>query len=136
MGYSSDIMHDFVGKEIKKVFPASDGWRSQPATYGGGMYPGYTLVRRTPQGAEAAQVMVSFAKKVAPAEVAALKSAAFSGGVKKGRRVLLIPQDADTSAVSGEVHLVPMTTFGFREKELVWLNRNVHNPKKAEDKKE
>ena len=34
MGFSSDIMHDFVVKEIRNIYSSYDGWNIHPIRWG------------------------------------------------------------------------------------------------------
>ena len=46
MGSNDDIMHEFVRKELKKLYPSVDGWQIRPAAKSGGKEQGFIVVRR------------------------------------------------------------------------------------------
>ena len=46
MGFSSDIMNDFVSKEIKSVYSSYDGWKMTQRNLGSGYDTIATLERR------------------------------------------------------------------------------------------
>ena len=49
MGFSSDIMHDFVAKEIRNIYSSYDGWKISYHPLGNG-YDTLVLMERPREG--------------------------------------------------------------------------------------
>jgi hypothetical protein len=126
MGSTDDIMHEFVKKELKRFYPAIDGWQIKPSAKSGGKEQGFVVARRMGGKSEGAHVLVSFDRVVAPATIDSLKAMARNDpipGLVSPKMILVIPQNTDSSGVSGEITVLPMQSFVWEEKELIWLRR-------------
>jgi hypothetical protein len=125
MGSNEDIMHDFVRKELKRLYPGVDGWQIRKSSHAG-KDAGFIVSRRLLGRFEGAHVLVSFDYKVAPGTVDSLKAMARAEpipGTANSRLILMVPQGADTSMVPGGIDVLFLQSFGFEGKELVWLKR-------------
>lgn len=130
MGSNEDIMHEFVRKELKRLYPTVDGWQIKPVPRSDGEEQCFVVTRRILGRSEGAYVVVSFDKKVDPTAVDQLKSGKISGVANPGR-VLVVPRGADTSEIAEDVRIMEMQRFGFDGDELVWLKRRAQMSEKA-----
>ena len=133
MGSNEDIMHDFVRRELKRLYPSVDGWqiRNAPDTGSGAVF---TISRRLLGRSEGAHVLVRFDRNVTGEMAAALKSTAASNpipGVASPRLILMAPKGAEITGVPPEVQVLPMQSFGYDGKVLVWFKRRVQMSEKA-----
>ena len=130
MGSNEDIMHEFVRKELKRLYPTVDGWQVKPVPRVDGEEQCFVASRRILGRSEGAYVVVSFDQKVDPSAVDQLKSGKISGVANPGR-VLVVPRGADTSKIPENVQIMEMQSFGFDGNELVWLKRRAQMSEKA-----
>ncbi len=136
MGSNEDIMHDFVRKELKRLYPSVDGWqiRSAPKTGAGA---GFTISRRLLGRFEGAHVLVNFDRKVTPAAIKALQEIAAQSpiaGVRNPRLILMTPKGTETDPLPPGIEILPMQSFGYEGKELVWLKRRAQVSEKVPPK--
>jgi hypothetical protein len=134
MGSNDDIMHEFVRKELKKLYPSVDGWQIKPAAISGGKEQGFIVARRILGKSEGAHVLVSFDRIVTPGTVDSLMAMARNEpipGLAPPKMILVVPQHADVSGVSREVSILPMQSFAWEDKELIWLKRRSQMSEKA-----
>jgi hypothetical protein len=122
MGFPEDVMRGFVSKEIHIRFPHCEGWDTQQVksdTNGGFVYQ----VSRNYRGKKQyALISASFDQKPTPLEIPRAKASRSDRHVSIGS-FLLVPQGADTSGVPTPVGVLPMSSFGFIGRELVWLTK-------------
>ncbi len=122
MGYSEDIMHNFALRELKAVFPASEGWQKRgvtPVTLNSMMYE---FSRRNKGMTENAVAAVSFEPRITPAMIIDL----FKPGasiLNCTKRILLVPMSASLPAVPAEITVLAMNSFGIEEGRLAWLTK-------------
>jgi hypothetical protein len=134
MGSNDDIMHEFVRKELKKLYPSVDGWQIKPAAKSGAKEQGFVVARRILGKSEAAHVLVSFDRTATPGTVDSLMAMAKNEpipGLASPKMILVVPQHTDVSGVPREVTVLPMQSFAWEEKELVWLKRRNQMSEKA-----
>jgi hypothetical protein len=134
MGSNDDIMHEFVRKELRKLYPSVDGWQIKNATKSAGKEQGFIVARRILGKSEGAHVLVSFDRAVTPATADSLKAMAKTDpipGLASPKMILVVPQNTDVSGVPVEVCVLPMQSFAWEEKELVWLRRRSQMSEKA-----
>lgn len=136
MGSNEDIMHDFVKKELKRLYPSVDGWqiKSAPKT---GPGAGFTISRRILGRIEGAHVFVNFDRKVTDETVKALQDLAAQSpiaGAKNPRLIIVVPQGADTTGLPPGIEVLFMQSFGYEGKELVWLKRRAQVSEKVPPK--
>lgn len=125
MGSNDDIMHDFVRRELKRLYPSVDGWqiKNAPKTGAGA---GFIISRRLLGRFEGAHVLVSFDRNATPQTAQALKELAASNpipGVAVSRLILVTPQGTEVAGLPADIQILPMQSFGYDGKELVWLKR-------------
>lgn len=134
MGSNDDIMHEFVRKELKKLYPSVDGWQIKPAAKSGGKEQGFVVARRILGKSEGAYVLVSFDRNVTPGTVDSLMAMARKEpipGLASPKMILVVPQNTDVTGISREVTVLPMQSFAWEDKELIWLKRRNQMSEKA-----
>ncbi|HUU76487.1 MAG TPA: hypothetical protein VMW63_10445 [Methanoregulaceae archaeon] len=134
MGSNEDIMHDFVRKELKRLYPTVDGWQIKPAPKIEGKEQGFVVSRRLLGRSEGSFVLVSFDNEVTPDTIEHLKSIEKSGqmaSVAKPGRILVVPKGSNTSNVPDDIRIIQMQSFGFDGKELIWLKRRAQMSEKV-----
>lgn len=130
MGSNEDIMHEFVQKELKRLYPTVDGWQVKPVQRADGEEQCFTVLRRVLGKSEGAFVVVSFDRKVSPGIVDQLESGRIRG-VASPEKVLVVPRGADTSKIPEGPRIMEMQSFGYVDDELVWLKRRAQMGEKA-----
>lgn len=133
MGSNEDIMHDFVRRELKKLYPSVDGWqiRNAPKAMAD---TGFILSRRLLGRVQGAHVLVCFDRTVCASAVKVLKEMASSApipGVAASHLILMVPQGAEVSGIPDDVQVLPMQSFGYDGKFLVWLKRRAQMSEKV-----
>lgn len=133
MGYNEDIMHDFVRRELKRLYPSVDGWqiRNAPNTMAD---TGFILSRRLLGRVQGAHVLVCFDRTVCAPAARALKEMAASApvpGCAASHLILMVPQGAAVSGIPEDVQVLPMQSFGYDGKILVWLKRRAQMSEKV-----
>lgn len=134
MGSNDDIMHEFVRKELKKLYPSVDGWQIKPAARSGGKEQGFVVARRILGKSEGAHVLVSFDRKVTPGTIDQLLAMVRTDsvpGVASPKKILVVPQNTDLSGVAQGISVLPMQSFAWEDKELIWLKRRAQISEKA-----
>ena len=134
MGSQDDIMHEFVRKELRKLYPSVDGWQIKPAARSGGKEQGFVVARRILGKSEGAHVLVSFDRKVTPGTIDQLLAMVRTDpvpGVASPKKILVVPQNTDLSGVAQGISVLPMQSFAWEEKELIWLKRRAQISEKA-----
>jgi hypothetical protein len=134
MGSTDDIMHEFVRKELKKLYPSVDGWQIKSAAKSAGKEQGFVVARRILGKSEGAYILVSFDQRVTPGTVDSLMAMARNEpmpGLASPKMILVVPQNTDVSGISREVTVLPMQSFIWEEKELIWLKRRNQMSEKA-----
>ncbi|MFA6333479.1 MAG: hypothetical protein WCX22_11035 [Methanoregula sp.] len=127
MGFSSDIMHDFVGKEIKNIYSSYDGWKLSSLPLGTGYDTLMVLERRNGGHRECVKVLVTFGRSVPYPLPEAFMSAERSpdGMVTRYEYAVMTPANADTTTVPAGVRVYTMRSFAFEGKELTWVKKPV-----------
>ena len=125
MGFSSDIMHDFVAKEIRNIYSSYDGWKISYHPLGNG-YDTLVSMERPREGhRDSVKVFVTFGRSVPsplPEEFNRADRAA-DGTITRYEYAVMAPVHADTSAVPAGVRIYSMRSFAFEDKELVWMKK-------------
>lgn len=134
MGFSSDIMNDFVSKEIKSVYSSFDGWKMTQRNLENGYDTIATLERRNGGHRDYVKVLVTFAKKVPSEMLDELKKTepASDGTVTRPGFAVMVPANADTSSVPPGFLIYTMTTFGFDGNDLRWIKKPVQKVKEPQ----
>jgi hypothetical protein len=110
--HTHDIMYNVEEREIKGKYPSLDGWSITRLYPKNPADPHFQVSRRNGQVREIISVYASYD----------LKSSleAPSDGKKK---VILVPSGADLSGLDPGVQAIPMTSFGFSGKDLIWQTK-------------
>jgi hypothetical protein len=127
MGFSSDIMNDFVSKEIKSVYSSYDGWKMTQRNLGTGYDTLVMLERRNGGHRDYVKILVTFAKEVQSEMLDELKKTepASDGTVTRHGFAVMVPANADTSSVPSGYLIYTMTTFAFDGNDLRWIKKPV-----------
>jgi hypothetical protein len=127
MGICTDIMNDFVLQEIKRIYSSYDGWKISPKKKGAG-YDTIVLLERSIDGhREITKVLVSFQKVVTLDMLGDLirPEPVYDGSRPRYDYAVIVPANADTSALPKDLKIFIMKSFAFEGKELVWIKKPV-----------
>jgi len=127
MGYSKDVMHDHTAREIQNIYSGYDGWTSVSVSTGPGYDMLVTLERQNGGHRDMANVFVTYARaapSVFPKEKGAKKRAA-DGTLLRQEYAILVPKNADVSAVPSGIKVYFMHSFAYEGDELVWVKKPV-----------
>jgi len=135
MGICTDIMHDFVQKEIKRIYSSYDGWKITPRKKSGG-YDTIFLIERMNKGhREIVKVLATFKKEVTLDMVSDLiqPEPVYDGTVPRYDYAVMAPGNADISSLPSDLKTFTMKTFTFEGKELTWVKKpiRVHTTKEV-----
>lgn len=128
MGMNTDIMHDFVSQEIKRIYTSSDGWKVASKSQENNYNTVYRLERLNNKfQKEIVKVGVTFEKTVSPDLIATISKPerAQDGTVSRFSSSLIVPVNADTAALPGSLAVYQMRSFGFDGENLIWLKKPV-----------
>lgn len=130
MGISSDIMHDFAGKEIRAIYSSYDGWKITPRRLGSGYDTLYVLERRNNGHRECVRILASFENQISESALAELRKTESSsdGTLTRYTFAVMVPAHADTAAVPAGIVIHIMKSFAFEGKELAWVKKPVRKP--------
>lgn len=134
MGFSSDIMYDFVEKEIKGIYSSYDGWKMTRRNLATGYDTVVTLERRNGGHRECVNVLVTFSRTLESPLLDELTKTGKSndGTVTLNKFAVMVPANADTTSVPSGYLIHTMNSFAFEGKELIWVKKPV---RKAEEPK-
>jgi hypothetical protein len=127
MGICTDIMHDFVLQEIKRLYSTYDGWKITPRKKNSG-YDTIILLERMNQGQrEIVKVLVTFKKEVTLDMLDELirPEPVYDGFKPRYSYAVIVPANADTSALPKDLRLYIMKSFAFDGKDLIWVKKPV-----------
>jgi hypothetical protein len=126
MGYSGDIMHNIVQKELVRYYPHSEGWVLKAGSKKIGNDEIFTLTRRKGR-LETASVGVTFSDRIAQGFIDALMSEAMTPDAKKSawHPSVVVPQGAYTGNAPERVVIRQMRSFSYQNKDLIWAKRNI-----------
>jgi len=118
------VMHNFVMKELRRLFPSIEGWqiRSIPNTAGAG----YIVSQTLPGHQESVYVFVRFTRYATADDANALKEIAAAAplrGITKTRLVLMVPDGAEVNGIPPEIEVATLRSYGFYGNDLVWIRR-------------
>ena len=127
MGFTSDIMHDFVAKEIRNLYSSFDGWKFTSRETGTGYDTIIVLERRNGGHRECVKVLVTFSRIVPsplPEELTRADDS-MDGTPIRFSCAVMAPANADTSAIPSGILVYTMRSFAFEGKELTWVKKPV-----------
>jgi hypothetical protein len=133
MGICTDIMHKFVKQEISRIYSSFDGWKMTQRKNGNSYETIFVITRMNQGTREIVKLLVSF-KKVITLDM--LEELTYPEKVTDGmppRRyyALMVPANADISAIPKDLTVMTMTSFAFEGKELIWVNKPARKTKKV-----
>ncbi len=127
MGICTDIMNDFVVKEIKHIYSSYDGWKITPKKKGTG-YDSLVILERSDDGhKEITKVLVTFQKIVTLDMLDDLTrpEPVYDGSRPRYDFAIIVPANADTSALPKDLKVYIMKSFAFEGKDLIWVKKPV-----------
>jgi hypothetical protein len=127
MGICTDIMHDFVLQEIKRIYSSYDGWKITPRKQGNS-YDAIVLIERMNKGTkEIVKLLVSFKKEITLdlIEELTVPEKTTDGSVPRRFYAVMVPGNADVSALPKDLTVHTMKSFAFSGKELTWVKKPV-----------
>lgn len=133
MGFSADIMHDFVAKEIRNIFSSYDGWNCTMKETGSGYNSIAILERRNGGHRECVKVLVSFDAALPadlPEELTRQEKTS-DGTPLRFSYAVMVPSRADTSGIPAGMKVYTMRSFAFEGKELIWVKKPVRKEEAA-----
>jgi hypothetical protein len=122
MGSNEDTMHQFERKELSQAFPLSDGWKRNPLISPGTNGSTHVFRRDLWVGSEFATVIVLYEPVVNVQTVAAIRTH-YNNNSVKNRIFLMVPKNADVTSVPKDIGVIPMSSFGYNDGNLVWLTK-------------
>jgi hypothetical protein len=120
-------MHDFVAKEIRNIYSSYDGWKISSHSLEKGYDMLFSMERRMGGHRESVTVLVTLSKSVPsplPEELIRADRAA-DGTVTRHAYALMVPANADISAVPAGVRIYTMNSFAFEGEDLTWVKKPV-----------
>jgi hypothetical protein len=134
MGIRSDIMHDFVAKEVRSIYSSYDGWTMTERNSGTGYDRIVILERRNNGHRECKKVLVTFSRVVTPAVLGELVTPEMSsdGTLTRNGFAVMTPANADIAAVPAGITVYTMRSFAFDGKELAWTKKPVRKEEAAQ----
>lgn len=133
MGFRSDIMHDFVAKEIRTIYSSYDGWNCTMKETGNGYDSIAVLERRNGGHRECVKVLISFDAAL-PADLPedlTRPEKTTDGTPLRFTYAIMVPTNADTSSIPTGVKVYTMRSFAFEGKELIWVKKPVRKEEAA-----
>ena len=127
MGFSSDIIHDFVAKEIRAIYSSYDGWEMSSRSLGDGYDTLVSMERRNGGHRDSVKILVTFGRSVPlplPDELTRAEPAS-DGTVTRYEYAVMVPANANISTVPAGIRVYTMKSFAFEGKELVWVKKPV-----------
>jgi hypothetical protein len=127
MGVCTDIMYDFVLQEINRIYSSYDGWKITPFRHGNSYDTTVRLERRNIGSREIVKIFVSFKKEVTLNMLEDLIKPEKTGDGLLSRQsyAVMVPSNADTSALPSDLKIYTMKSFAFQGKELTWVKKPV-----------
>jgi hypothetical protein len=137
MGICTDIMHEFVQQEIRRLYSTYDGWSISMKRMGNSYDTVVTLQRMNRPTREITKILVSFKREVALDQIGELirPEQILDGTTPRRDYAVMVPAGADVSALPKDLKIMTMRSFAFDGKELVWVKKPVRrNPDAAGSK--
>jgi hypothetical protein len=127
MGICTDIMNDFVQQEINRIYSSVDGWKITPRRHGNSYDTVFSIERMNKSNKEIAKVLVTFKKVVTLDSIDELTmpEKMKDGSIPRRSYAVMVPANADISALPKDLNVMTMKSFAFDGKELVWLKKPV-----------
>lgn len=127
MGFSADIMHDFVTKEIRNIYSSYDGWSCTMKETGSGYDSIAVLERRNGGHRECVKILVSFARDFATDYLEELRAPvkSYDGTPTRQSFAVMLPANANMDSVPAGVPVLTMRSFAFEGKDLIWVKKPV-----------
>ncbi|MFA4850391.1 MAG: hypothetical protein WC626_11755 [Methanoregula sp.] len=127
MGNNTDIMNEFALQELKRVYSTYNGWKITPQIQGSGYDSLIRLDRMDGGHRDVVKVLVTFNKEIPAKMVEELskKEKTTDGSVPRYDSAVIIPVNANTSALPAGIKIFTMNSFAFKGNELTWVKKKV-----------
>ena len=127
MGSSSDIMHDFVAKEIRTIYSSYDGWEMSSQSLGNGYDTLVSIKRRNGGHRDSVKVLVTFDRSIPSSlpEELTRPDRATDGTVTRHEYAVMVPANTDISKVPEGFHIYTMKSLAFEGRDLIWVKKPV-----------
>ncbi len=122
MGSAQDIMQTFANREIRAHFSPFDGWECQKTPSPATRDTVFILTRDFRGKTETVALAVSFDEEPSVTALEGIAAGHTGRHALKGQ-YLLVPKDANISAVPRHIRVLSMSAFGFSDGELIWLTK-------------
>ena len=138
MGICTDIMHDFVMQEIKRIYSSYDGWKISQQRHGNSYDTIFVIERMNKGTKEVAKILASYKKEITldMIEELTVPEKSPDGMVPRRSFAVMVPGGADVSQLPSDLKILTMKSFAFEGKELVWIKKpvrkNSDEPEKAQ----
>lgn len=117
-------MHEFEKKELKQIFPSSEGWKPGTVVAAGISGSMYSFVRDLWVGKEVVNVACMYDPVISLEAVTCFSKHCQNGDDRvKSRVALMVPTGSDISKVPEGIRVTFMSSFGYDGEKLVWLNK-------------
>ncbi|NMB77550.1 MAG: hypothetical protein GYA23_00455 [Methanomicrobiales archaeon] len=124
---SSDIMHDFVAKEITALYSSFDGWKLSERATGNGYDRIAILERRNNGHRECTKMLVTFSHDVPVEALEEIKKPEKNtdGTITRHSCAVMLPANANAASVPEGIPVYSMRSFAFEGKALAWTKKPV-----------
>ncbi|MDD1701969.1 MAG: hypothetical protein LUQ31_03170 [Methanoregula sp.] len=122
MGSAQDVMQTFAQKEIRAHFRDFDGWECRQVPSPRARDMACILTREVRGRKEIVALAVSYDEEPSLIAVDTVAAPLKGNRAFKGK-YLIVPKDANVSAVPGDIRILYMEAFGFVEGTLLWLTK-------------
>lgn len=127
MGSSSDIMHDFMAKEIRNIYSSYDCWEMSSQSLGNGYDTLVSVKRRNGGHRDSVKVLVTLGKSVPsplPEELTR-PDRATDGTVTRHAYAVMVPAHADISEVPAGIPVYTMKSLALEGRDLIWVKKPI-----------
>jgi len=127
MGICTDIMHDFVLQEIRRIYSTYDGWKITPRRHGNSYDTIFVIERMNNGTREIAKILASFKREITRdmLEELTVPEKTPNGSIPRRTFAVMVPAGADVSQLPPDLNVLTMKSFAFSGKELVWVKKPV-----------
>ena len=132
MGSIGDTMHEFEKKDLRQVFPVSEGWKKTSMACSNNAGTIYTFSRNLWVGYEQATVISLYSPVVTASDIADLRSRPGNSAAKH-RIAIMVPDGCDLSAVPEDIRKITMSGFEYDGEKLIWRTKKKNAKKFVTD---
>ncbi|NYT04772.1 MAG: hypothetical protein GKC04_00145 [Methanomicrobiales archaeon] len=126
MGFVNDSMHTYIERDLKKKYPASEGWKIERDPAWDGVKFDYQVSKRRFGVHARYLVEVVIEKTITASMVGTIKGkieAVNAQGVSSDGVVLIIPTGADVSAVPDGMETMFLKVLKVEDNDILWWRK-------------